>query len=330
MHCAVLASNDENEKSIQLIDYLIQALPRSFETKSADGWTPLHLAFHPKRITAARALIAAGADQLARDKLGRNIIHCALHPLKGTSTMDPNKLREMLEIVDKRVIKELFLQRSQDNSSTPLAQWLGGINTHNRPSEELRDIVASLKVIIEFGGATVLDEFGGEGDMPLHYVVRESFPELAKLIIEERPETLFKENATGRTAYEMAEDAYLRHRITNRPQVPNSDDKRDRYNSWRTYHELQDKAPESFVKKHPSGGKDDDDEGSDVVATYRVCCEAAKKSPRRRKLVTLSAANEIAQRLALRQRAYRDESERAEAEDDEEEAFTDEVSKWLR
>ncbi|KAI9709659.1 MAG: hypothetical protein M1812_007637 [Candelaria pacifica] len=324
LHCAVLASNDGNEKSVQLIDYLIQAFPRSIESKSRDGWTPLHVAFHPKRITAARTLIAAGADQLTRDKLGRNIVHCALRPPKSRMAQDPMELRRMLELIDRRVIHELFLQRSQDNSSTPLAQWLADINTYGRSDGQRHDLIATLKVIIEFSGAKDLDEFGGEGDMPLHLLVRKSVPELAKVVIEERPELLFRENATGRTAYEMAEDAYLRHRITNYPRIPNSNGNRNYYFTGRS-DEIQDRDPETFIKKDDVS----DDKQTDVVATYRICYEAAKRNPRKRKLVSLSAANEIAQRLALRQRADRDESERFKERDEEEKGFVDEVSKWM-
>ncbi|KAI9702849.1 MAG: hypothetical protein M1836_008063 [Candelina mexicana] len=327
LHCAVLASNDEHKNPVQLIEYLLQALPRSIERKSSDGWTPLHLAFHPRRIIAARTLIAAGADQLARDKMGRNIVHCALRPPNSSIALDPEELKRMLELVDKRVLQELFLQRAQENSSTPLAQWLADIDTlfYGRSNEQRQCRVATLRVILDFSGANDLDEFGGEGDMPLHVLVRKSIPELVKLVIEERPELLFRENATGRTAYEMAEDAYLHHRITNHPRIPNSNESRGRYFYGRN-NEIQDKDPESFIKKDALSSDDE----TDVVATYRICYEAAKSSPRKRKLVSLSAANEIAHRLALRQRTNRDKSERMKEEDEEEKAFKDEVSKWVR
>lgn len=53
--------------STKLLDYLLGVFPANLEVKAPiSGQTPLHLAFSLQRVSMARTLIAAGADQTTR------------------------------------------------------------------------------------------------------------------------------------------------------------------------------------------------------------------------------------------------------------------------
>jgi hypothetical protein len=51
---------------VRLLEYLVQVASTSLHTKSSAGLTPLALTFSLNRVTAARTLIAADADQTTR------------------------------------------------------------------------------------------------------------------------------------------------------------------------------------------------------------------------------------------------------------------------
>ncbi|KAL8955679.1 MAG: hypothetical protein Q9193_006556, partial [Seirophora villosa] len=122
LHAAVLSKFD-HRKSLEVINYLIAVMPDAINVPSArDQLTPLALAFLRGRIDAAKALIEAGADQTTRDSSGKNLVHLALiHAARHTPTKT-NKFKDLLALIDRRLIRSLFTERCKDGPGglTPL------------------------------------------------------------------------------------------------------------------------------------------------------------------------------------------------------------------
>lgn len=123
LHGAVLSSAD-NEKSLEVVQYLIAIMPDSIDLGSAkQSLTPLALAFVTGNIHAARALIEAEADQTTRDSTGKNLVHMALIHASQAFKTDTDEFKELLNLMDKRVVGSLFTERCKDGPGglTPLA-----------------------------------------------------------------------------------------------------------------------------------------------------------------------------------------------------------------
>ncbi len=143
-------------------------MPESLEHKSVHGWTPLHLAVAVRRPEIVELLMAAGANQRARDKCGRNVIHI----MAGS---DPEILRKMISLFDKAHVKEMFLEKCNQGESfsqlAPLSYWMVK-NAQNsdwnsiNPDQKLEVI----KVFAEHSQADDMELINGEGDLPLHQV----------------------------------------------------------------------------------------------------------------------------------------------------------------
>mgnify|MGYP006340782141 FL=1 len=73
IHDAARAGNGENVRS------LLKADPKQREARTGHGSTPLHLAATNPDTTAMQALIAAGANVMARDNEGATPLHMAAY-----------------------------------------------------------------------------------------------------------------------------------------------------------------------------------------------------------------------------------------------------------
>ncbi|KAJ5307883.1 hypothetical protein N7476_008539 [Penicillium atrosanguineum] len=72
-NCAVMSN--PCARSEQLVQHLVDHHPKCLEACSEGGHTPLAIAFSLRRTSFARILIAAGANQAARDPEGNNLLH---------------------------------------------------------------------------------------------------------------------------------------------------------------------------------------------------------------------------------------------------------------
>lgn len=289
----------------------------SLETKSRNGGhTPLALAFSLHRFEAAKLLIAAGADQTVRDKTGSNILHLLLCSAYTSYTRDDERyLKQFLDLIDKRLVPSLLMERSsqEPGSLTPLARWI------RHASQEAN----VLKVILDFAAPTEnehLEVLDGSGDTPVHYVVKCQKLEWLKMMLEYRPDLLYRENSVGQTPYELAEDAYIASCVRDQPQGMSN-----RIGS------ICDRDAYTFAKDYTKP------EVVDAESIWSVCREAVKKNPGMRKLVSLLDANEVANRLAKRYRWGNVYDRSADNESDEgsddgkaaaADDCTDEVSDW--
>jgi len=110
----------------------------------------------------------------------------------------------------------------------------------------------------------------------------------------------------GQTPLELAETLYIRHIINlapnmySQPQLPR----------------VEDRDPSDFISGRERGRQK---EIPDVVQTWRVCKEAAERQEggMARKLVSVTEAAEVANRLAERKKRERMEAEARERDQDQ-------------
>ncbi|KAL8811822.1 MAG: hypothetical protein Q9200_001494 [Gallowayella weberi] len=344
LHGAVLSSA-RSEQSLEVVKYLIAIMPASIELPSVrKSLTPLALAFIMGRLDAARALIEAGADQTTRDSTGKNLVHMALLHASQTTPTDTKKFRAFLELIDKRVIPSLLTERCTDGpgSLTPIALWLakpswhpyswfGHTRRHSNLAPE------TFRILQEFGGAKALTMMDGSGQFPLHVAVKSSHAEMVKLMLEHDPALLARENAMGQTPLELAHSMYVRECAKGNPDI-----------HLLRYKPLDQRDAEEFAPQDKKSGKDVDavddadedceDWNNDITRTWAICRACSEKNPRKRKLVSVIEAREVAKRLADKNKKKREEMEemdgglKAEEGGDgggKKEVQRDEVDGWL-
>ncbi|XP_014560340.1 hypothetical protein COCVIDRAFT_89408 [Bipolaris victoriae FI3] len=335
LHCAVLSQKSEDSSC--LLRQLCKSHPEALEKRSVDGMTPLHLAFALHRIEMAKILIEAGADQTTRNNEGHNIVHSILEFYQACN-VKTSVLCKILGLIDTRLIPSLFLERTQSapGAATPLGRWVH-INVQSREynfDKERHE--ETLKMLLEFSKGEDLGIINGDGDTPVHAVVRYRADTLLPIMLDQRPETLFFENASGRTPFEIAEDSYLSGEVFNNP-PPLSLPQRPtdlRVFGSSYYRRTNAKGilrrdPESFVESP-------EENRSSIAKLLQVCKDSAAKQSqgRKRKLVSLVEANEVAKRLAARTetryvRARLNDQEVTEGRDEEKTPRSDEVTEWF-
>jgi hypothetical protein len=283
-------------KYLALIKHLVSVLPETLEQKSSEGWTPLLVALYTQCEEVVSFLISSGADQRARDKLGRNVVHTLLGNRNGGAKTSGKKLRSMLNLFGKNGVKEMLLERciNHPGALTPLAYWFscaGG-------SWKRTNVI---EVLSKYSTGEDLEMINGEGDLPLHVAVKQGLSTITEFLLSLNPALLHRENATGRTPLEMARDLYLTSTVQAPPDVfstynynPNHED----------YNSIVRQPPSSFLpsKSGPEESK---------KRTYEICMQVDQElieqgfdgeAKRKRRLVSLFEANEVAKRLASNNR----------------------------
>ncbi|KAM0702033.1 hypothetical protein Q7P35_010943 [Cladosporium inversicolor] len=350
VHCCV-ARSDQTVGTSEVLKYLIEALPEAVEARSDDHLTPLLRAFQLHDLEAAKILIEAGADQTARDKDGMNLLHQLFVPMGhvGHAHQDVGHMRKMTEIIDKRLIPSMCLQRTsaEPGSLTPLALWFARLRGS-------RDFQANVtRLILEYGDGSELETLNGEGLTVLHTVAQmfsngyedpHQYLLHAKVLLERLPELVFWENATGKTSREMVEDRILALKCSG--DEDSSMGGRHRYHNY-SYGRTQsvtDKPPRDFIKQDPSGDVDVDSDSdtsqvnlspkqhSEMMLKLLVSTQAKLEAEGRgkRRLVTLHEASEVARRLAATQRRkVETEDENVARRDGGYNSSVDQVGQWL-
>lgn len=297
LHVAVLSAPNV-DGSQPVFDYLMNKTPHGIENRSADGKTPLQLAFEIGRYQAARKLLAAGANQATKDNTGRNILHSIL---ATCATSEPRLLESLLGLLEPKLMPTLFLERcsgSDFEAMTPLALFL------NRCSKDAKDWRKTVEVILLHSGGKDLEKLNGAGDYPLHVAVRANNVGLVEFLVEYRPDLLYWENGTGMTPTDVATTAYLRSFIDKPPQLSDRD-------QW----SVKDTTPKDFANvtsvSLPTAGASYPEVGTTLEwKMQHLILSLNQKYPAKRKLVSLYDANEVAKRLALIQQKRKDEEQR--------------------
>ncbi len=278
IHMAVMAKPRE-DGSNPTLEFLIRSMPQNIDAKLSNGITPLQLAFQLNRLYAARTLIAAGANQATRNRMGENLLHSII---KANSS-DPKVLRATLGLLEQPLIPTMLLERcasTEVGSLTPLAFWIHNSAIGNTGTEVLQ-------ILLEYSKGADLETMDGAGDYPLHCLVRGDHEKLIEAVINYNPSLLYKENAMGMTVLDIIDNAYLRHRINRPPKI----EIRSETTSVVNWH------PELFLPKNQNKVYE-----SNQVKNWRIVHEAVRLQPGKRQIVSLLDANEIAKRLATEQR----------------------------
>ncbi|KAF1920775.1 hypothetical protein BDU57DRAFT_509210 [Ampelomyces quisqualis] len=285
-----------------------------------------------------KVLLDARAQQTCRDNVGNNIIHSILSNNASREDEDLELFRSLLSLIDTRILASLFIERStaEPGAATLLARWVRMFLESNRMyyninnnSIDRQALEKPLRIILEFSKGDDLSIVNSEGDTPVHAATRYSADALVRIILECRPELLFRENATGHTPHEVAEDAYLSKQIFNDPPFihlqngPYFPHGRRRLSvRSRNTTGVLDRRPEIFVEEP-------EDNRSETEKVWDVCKEIAQETPAtKRKLVSLVEASEVAERLA-RKKGTRDQAEEQKAQGGEE-IKGDDVDVWFQ
>ncbi|KKP00706.1 ankyrin repeat protein [Trichoderma harzianum] len=195
LHCAIVSRN------IELVKFVLSARPELLEVQSIDGWTPLMTAAIHQRIEALLILLEAGANPLATDPYGRNMLHLLLFGPTGNYVLEPEKLASVLRCMDRSLLHQLLEQRCNESpgGQTPLARLIS-----NRPP-----LNAVLTALLEISNMTPLEMLDGAGYTPLHIVTNSSMENLIRPVIEKAPHVMFYEDPQGRTPLDVAIDKQL-------------------------------------------------------------------------------------------------------------------------
>lgn len=294
------------------------------ESKSAQGYTPLQLAVARHHTTCARILIKGGADQTVRDRKGRNLMHLALQ--NADDTLDT--VKDLIVLLDPRLITSMLTEQSSDHpgSVTPIARMMHCHSSpysysyrygqtfpdHRRGSVHFEDadIIQFLLSLAEPTGQKHLELLNGAGNTPMHDAIKQRRYRALGMMIDRRPDLLHREDATGRTPFELAKDLWVREATADPPHI--------NFKDWQyegDQHNAVKRPPESFVR-------DSEDDIGDVGQAIWELCRERSQTCHKRRLVTLFEANEVANRLAARQHARNPERLGVGEENDE-------VSSWI-
>jgi len=152
-----------------LLKHLLSSHSDLLELRSADEWTPLLTAACLGKLDAIEAILAAGADPLASDILGRNVVHLFLWPPNGAVNDSKEQVTRLLELFDAPTRRRLLQQRCSEHPGglTPLSRWLYGVGAVEfyRPDSD-----GALKGLLEYCEESDLDVIDNRGLTPLHLV----------------------------------------------------------------------------------------------------------------------------------------------------------------
>jgi ankyrin repeat protein len=331
IHCVVLGRT--NDDTLQLLRYLCKTQPDALHHRSASGMTPLHLAFRLHRVEMIKVLLEFGAEQTCRNNAGDNIVHAILNHGRISSEKDLDRVRDLFALIDPRLLASLFTERTTDDpgAATPLARFVRIMKPDGCNDGLLTGKDKLFQSLLELSNGEDLGIVNGEGDTPIHAAVRYGADSVLRIMLECRADLLFRENATGRTPYEIAEDAYLSKEVFNNPPAL-SGGQQNYYNDYARRRQLRQQPKEAVLDRQPQDFVEEPkDVRSGAEKVWEVCKEFAQKAQgTKRKLVSLVEANEVAKRLA-RKKGRSDEAEEksAEKDGDDDETKGDEVDVWF-
>jgi hypothetical protein len=281
--------SSSTEKACKLIKYIVEACPATLETKNTAGNTPLMVACWFGRTEFIKILLEAGADQSVRNKGGYNILHNLL-----AGKPKEAQLRPVLELLDDELCQHHFMTRTnlQENGTTPLHSFVTAV-TATRSSyrsddkykndEEWQEV---LKLLLEFSGGAELEMLNSAGDTCLHTAVMTASAPMVRALVDFRPQLLYRENAVGRTPAEVARDRVTASKFM--PPGPISIP-----NGTRLISTLIEKPTSKFLEVPSKQG-----EVSAAMKVWQIMLEAMEKFPDKRRLVSLTEANDVAKRLS--------------------------------
>lgn len=295
IHAAIMGPNGTAAE--RLVKYLIKAHPEFLEAKDSAGMSPLALASLLGRLNLVDILVAHGSDQSTKDENWNNVVHQAI---KWQPTA--SQLRAFLNRLDPDLRSYLLKERSALQSSdgrTPLHRWVG---SHRQNSGDgLGQNLEELRLLLGFSDGEELETLDSGGDTPLHTLIRnKEHPAIIRAVIQANPMLLFRENAVGRTPAELAHDMFVRACVQAPPD--------GHYHGWRQNRSVADillqKTPEKFAQEaidkenHTTPVSFGVESDLPIIRQiYDLVIEFAATYPGKRRLVSLTEANDVAVRI---------------------------------
>ena len=204
-----MAPPSKHEPSnLSRLQLILDQMPHAFDTQAFHGTTPLHLAFHLRRYSAAKHLIERGANQALRDKQGRSVLHHLLDP-DAEPALPASMFAAFWDLLDPALARSLATERMRGPAEaefplfyTPLAYWL----SNETDSDDKKDTESSadlLRTILSKSNGAGLRVLDAAGNYPMHVAIRKRQPKLARVLLEFNPSMLGWENATGKTPLDI-------------------------------------------------------------------------------------------------------------------------------
>ncbi|KAL5611825.1 hypothetical protein BROUX41_000600 [Berkeleyomyces rouxiae] len=327
LHCAVMSQSGQ-QAALDLVDYLLEQLPKTLELPTSSGNTPLLLACRFGQVEVIQRLARAGANQLARNYSGNNI----LHELLASPLPKAPVLKTVLDSLDQKVLRELLKQRNHLDSGglTPVHvafQSLQCIRPITPDDDDVFEngwtqdcIFRFLHVFLEYLNAdgTELEMLNATGDTVMHNLVTDHSWQLVDSLAAFQPRLLVRENATGRTPAEAAlaqrraamyVESRTAYQILDDAAIGNPDHRQGVISlltkppGWTAAKEAEERAKHRSV--HGCSGPGSSNE--DVTLTWLTCAAYVSRGNLGRRLVSLNEANDVVNRLGdkyVKQRYY--------------------------
>ena len=132
--------------------------------------------------------------------------------------------------------------------------------------------------------------------------IKQGLSTLTSFLLTLNPSLLYRENATGRTPLEMSLDIFIASQVEN--PLPISSGSRNNiyyYHNQTDHDSIINKSPSFFAKKKK--GDDEEEKEDSKKRTWEICASFDKEmvengGERKRRLVSLFEANEVAKRVA--------------------------------
>ncbi|KAK4205349.1 hypothetical protein QBC40DRAFT_51092 [Triangularia verruculosa] len=300
LHAAVYAP--PSQRAIDLVEYLIKVRPESIDTKDANGATPLMGACKLGRVEIAKLLVDAGADQKTKDSNWDNLLHAALR-LKPTR----EQLKPLLDLLDRELLVRMLKERNNlgTEGHTPLHTWLLSLTQTNNiyAYKSLTDAAAVFNLVAELSPEVTrqaLKMLDGAGNTPLHSLLMgDTDHALTRLLVDFYPSLLLVENAVGRTPAELIHEKFISSKVKVEPHQ----------HGYYYYHSATTLDPfsarnihtaslQSFIDRNKCARSTAKHNELNLAKTFFLCSEVlAQMENPKRSLVSLHAANVVAQRL---------------------------------
>ncbi|OBT41736.1 hypothetical protein VE00_07971 [Pseudogymnoascus sp. WSF 3629] len=319
LHVAVIRSSEDGlPELMELVKYIARGDASLLESRSLGGFTPLHLACTRHSKDVIEILLALGSKVRSRDATGRNMIHHLICPGERSPTWTEewekrNNLASLFSLFKKSDVTEMLLERDI-LGFTPFALWQSQWDANSRGESAHASTIP--EIVSSYTEGQHLTIMNSVGDLPLHVAIKQGRPLHVREFLLQNSQTLGRENATGITALELAQQKLQSATVEGLKTSA-----RDRAYAWRNkeiFNEgLESKDWREFKPKEAAS--EDPKERmkakllkGDMKAfqaqrwVLEECLEAAERVEAdggvlKRRLVSLGEANEVARRMVVAQ-----------------------------
>ncbi|VUC26031.1 unnamed protein product [Clonostachys rosea] len=312
----------ETEHAVKILKLILHAYPDTIEEKFYT-YTPLLTAYQNGYLDFIRVLIHSNANQSARSGEGYNLLHLLLD-----RSREMDLVKEALDLIDPDLRDHMFGQRSNLSSggTTPIHLWISKV-CGSHYGQEPRRLSETMELLLEYSKGQGVDLLSGAGDTCLHTAIMNQQFAIARVLVKHDASLLCRENAVGRTPFElvydhltaaqMAQPALLNMSKTGLKSILEITLNRERINALKKP-KMSKAEIESKLREVGLGGEYelhnveaivnasgvDGSSGGDFLTSFLraqviwdLCHTALKENPHPRRLVSLNEANDVALRL---------------------------------